>query len=232
MEPIRIKFATNDGMEIVGHYCAQFDRKKEDKKDIPSVLFLHMMPATKESWKDFAKKLHHAGFETLAIDMRGHGESGGGPDGYKTFSDEQHQASVYDIGGAMQFLEDRGVSLSNIILVGASIGANLALQFIAEYPEIKTAILLSPGLNYRGVETEKYAKLIKPDQNIFLVAGGANDGYSTETTFKLHKIIKTKNKEIKTFQNAGHGTTIFSEEPSFMDDLALWLAKLFPVKNR
>lgn len=232
MDPIHTKFATNDGMEIAGHYYAQFDRKKEDKKNIPSVLLLHMMPVTKESWRDFAKKLHGAGFEVLAIDLRGHGESSGGPEGYKSFSDEQHQASVYDIGGAIQFLEDRGVGLDNIAIVGASIGANLALQFVSQYPDIKTAALLSPGLNYRGVETEKYAKLIKPDQNIYLAAGGQNDSYSTETIFKLHKTIKSKNKEIKTFQNAGHGTTMFTEEPFLMDELVLWISKFFSVKKR
>ena len=47
------------------------------------LILTHMMPATKESWQDFAGEAQKLGYESITIDLRGHGESDGGPDGYQ-----------------------------------------------------------------------------------------------------------------------------------------------------
>jgi alpha-beta hydrolase superfamily lysophospholipase len=65
----KVNFKTKDGVTIVGNYF------KPRKEHAPAFLLLHMMPATKESWNDFASHLQKEGFEVLAIDLRGHGES-------------------------------------------------------------------------------------------------------------------------------------------------------------
>src|SRR5207245_1856203 len=97
------------------------------------VLLLHMMPAVKESWQELAKALNEAGLSALAIDFRGHGESVSKSDGtrlnYKDFADEQQQAKILDVRGAMEWLRARGAQDSQIAVIGASIGANLALQY-------------------------------------------------------------------------------------------------------
>lgn len=217
----KIKLKTKDNFEIIGDFYSASD------KAAPAAVLSHMMPATKESWKDFAKRLNESGFQCLAIDLRGHGESQAGPDGFRDFSDEKHQTSVYDIESAVDFFAARGVVLEKIFLVGASIGANLSLKFQLEHPEIKAAVLLSPGLNYYGVETEKMAKKINEDQAIFLAAGGENDDYSSETSRKLFNITESKNKKIKIFENAGHGTTIFKEEPALMSEIVSWLMEIY-----
>src|SRR3990167_3790813 len=43
-------------------------------------ILLHMMPAAKESWKSLAQVLQEVGYESIAIDFRGHGQSSGGPE--------------------------------------------------------------------------------------------------------------------------------------------------------
>ena len=40
-----------------------------------SVLLLHMLGRDKSDWKDFAAALRANGYEALALDLRGHGES-------------------------------------------------------------------------------------------------------------------------------------------------------------
>ena len=217
----KISFTTSDGVKIFGNFY------KTDKADTPAVILLHMMPATKDSWNNFAKKLNIAGFQCLAIDLRGHGESEGGPQGFQNFTDESHQKSIYDVDGAIKFFIDKNVPLSNISLMGASIGANLSLQFQAENPEMKASVLLSPGLNYRSIETEQMAKKLKKDQSIFLVAGGNNDEYSTETVQKLSSIVSSENKEIIIFKSAGHGTMIFKEDPAIIDRIIDWLKNIY-----
>jgi len=92
----RIKFLTKDGVEIYGLYA------EAESKNAPAVLLLHMMPAVKESWKEFQEKLREAGFQSLAIDMRGHGESiwkNGERIDYKNFTDAEQQEKKRNIVG-------------------------------------------------------------------------------------------------------------------------------------
>ncbi len=218
-KPVKLK--TKDGVEIAGDFYSV------GEKDAPAVILTHMMPSSKESWRALAAKLNAAGFQCLAIDLRGHGESEGGPDGYKSFSDEDHQASINDIDAAAEFFLSSGIPLEKISLVGASIGANLSLIFQSEHPEIKASVPISPGLSYHGLDTEPAAKNINENQSVFLSAGGENDAYSSETVQKLFGLLASKNKKIKIFQNAGHGTTIFAEEPELMNEIVSWLKEIY-----
>lgn len=215
-----MRLKTSDGIEISGDFWPA-------QANAPAGILLHMMPATKDSWRDFAKKLNNEGFQCLAIDLRGHGESTGGPDGFRDFTDEQHRQSIRDVEAAAEFFVSKGVPMNKIFLAGASIGANLSLMYQSEHSEIKASILLSPGLNYRSIETETAVKKLRKNQALFLSAGGENDDYSTETSRKLFEIAKIENKELKIFQKAGHGTNIFIEEPSLMDKIIVWLKKIY-----
>lgn len=210
----RITLSTSDGAEIVGDYAGEIGQ--------PAALLLHMMPATRESWRQFSEKLNEAGFQTLAIDLRGHGESSGGPKGYKAFSDEEHQASTKDVAAGVDFL--RGKNPSRTFIVGASIGANLALQFAAEHPDnMNGVVLLSPGLDYRGLQTEQSVSRLRGGQRIYFVAS-RDDQYSADTVHTLFaKTPVGVQKELKVFDQAGHGTTMFEKEPAFMDDIVVWL---------
>lgn len=215
-----VKLKTSDGIEISGDFWPA-------GANAPAGILLHMMPSTKDSWKDFAKKLNNEGFQCLAIDLKGHGESTDGPDGFRDFTDKQHQQSIRDVEAAVEFFVSKGIPMDKIFLAGASIGANLALQYQSEHPEIKASILLSPGLNYRSIETEPAVKKLQKNQSLFLSAGGENDDYSAETARKLFEIAKVDNKELKVFQKAGHGTSIFTEEPGLMDEIIAWLKKIY-----
>ncbi len=217
----KVKLKTSDGADIAGDFYPA------EGKTAPAVILLHMMPSNKGSWKDFALKLNAAGFQCLAIDLRGHGESQGGPDGYRKFSDAEHQANINDAAAAAEFFLTRGVPLEDISLAGASIGANLSLWFQSEHPETRASVLLSPGLSYHGIDTEPMAKKINENQAVFLAAGGENDEYSSETARKLFAVLKSENKKIKIFPNAGHGTAMFSEEPMFMDEIIAWMREIY-----
>ncbi|MCK6462981.1 MAG: alpha/beta hydrolase [Candidatus Pacebacteria bacterium] len=221
MEANKIKLKTRDGFEIAADFYSLVNT------DAPAVILTHMMPATKDSWKDFARKLNMSGFHCLAIDLRGHGESQEGPSGFKNYNDQQHQASIMDIEAAAEFLVNAGMPLKKIALGGASIGANLSLQFQSEQNEIKASFLLSPGLDYRGVATERLAKKLNEDQAVFLAAGGENDEYSTETAAKLFSLVKTENKKLKILKNAGHGTDMFKEDLSLAEEIGDWLKGIY-----
>lgn len=214
----RIILKTKDGVEIIGDYYSA------GKADAPALVLLHMMPADRNSYKTFAQKAKEAGFQSLAIDLRGHGESVNSEKGkldYKKFGDKEHQESVLDVEAAVEFFREKGVAAKKIYFVGASIGANLALWRLAGHPEFKKAVLLSPGLDYRGIETAPFAEKLKEEQAVFLVAA-EGDFYSAESVRKLFDIAKSK-KEIKIYSGSEHGTDLFKKNPELMEDIIRFL---------
>jgi len=194
----RVTFTTEDGVLIVGDYIESGSKN--------AVLLLHMLPSDRRSWFPIEEDLWRLGYQVLAIDLRGHGEStrqGTKTLDYKKFSDEQHQQSIKDVEAAINFLKEK--SAKNFAVIGASIGANLALTYGIGDSSVKTAILLSPGLDYRGVGTEKPAANF---DNPLLIVASDDDDYSLESSRRLAEIAS--NAELKTLRNVGHGTQMFS----------------------
>ena len=217
----KIELITKDKVKIVGNFIKVKDSKK-------AVLLLHMMPSTKESFKEFSEILAENGFSSLAIDLRGHGESTQTLEGkkldYRYFSDWEHQQSIYDLESASEFLENQGFLKENQYLVGASIGANLALEFGSLNPEIKKIILISPGLNYRGLSSQTFLKKITSSQELLFISS-KKDFYAYESSKKLASDclkLKISCKEIY-LEGKSHGTDIFKENKEIYQKLILFL---------
>lgn len=212
----RVTILTPDRVQLVGDFVAA--------QGTAAALLLHMMPAHRKSWVRFASALQTAGISSLAIDLRGHGESRS-QDGraldYQQFSDVEHQASRQDVQASLAFLESRGIAREHIGLVGASIGANLALQQLADDPALPAAVLLSPGLDYRGVETGSAVARLRPHQTISLVAS-REDTYSAQSVEELARRSPVR-YQLKLLDNAGHGTTMFDHAPDLIAALVRWL---------
>jgi len=184
------------------------------------LVLVHMMPATKESWIDFAQVLQNEGYESIAIDLRGHGESEGGPNGFQNFSDSDHQESRFDLDAAVKYLLSKGAAPDKIILIGASIGANLSLQYIVENPEFKTAVLLSPGVNYKNIEAKLLVQHLKTDQKVFMI-GARDDERSWNMAEQISKIANSMpanvHNEIKIYDTGGHGTDVLKNHPDLVE---------------
>lgn len=223
-----ITFTAGDGVKIAADYYIAPNSHK-------AAILVHMMPSTKESWRDFAPKLIAKNYNALAIDLRGHGKSDRGPQGFQRFSDAEHQASIRDIEAAAEFLEQSGVKRENIICIGASIGANLCLQYITEHPETKQAVLLSPGLNYLGIETEPFMSKLRPGQRIFIVGSKddrqSNLGVLSKLSTKTPSGAET---ESLIYEKAGHGTNMLApskvggvgrELPDLAQEIINWLER-------
>jgi alpha-beta hydrolase superfamily lysophospholipase len=202
----RVKFATEDGVIIFGDYY-----KVERARGF--ALLLHMMPAVKESWQELAKALNAFGIVCLAIDMRGHGESIHKADGatlnFKNFSDAEHQAKILDVRAAVKWFLDHGAVEERLFLVGASIGANLALEYLAEDPNAPFAILMSPGLEYRAIKADKSISQIREKQSVLCVAA-LDDKYAYDTCRTLKQVAPAT--ETWLLDEGGHGTDMFNEE--------------------
>lgn len=221
--PEAIKLLTEDGIEIAGLYWPADGAARR------LALLLHMMPATKESWSEFAPQLAERGFAVLAIDLRGHGQSRKPDDptfDYRLFEDRDHMAKRLDAEAAARWLLDKaGLPESRLAVVGASIGANLAIQFLAEHPDAPAAVALSPGWDYHGVTTPDKVERMRPEQAL-MVAASEEDERSYRTDRDLKEI--RPDIAVKEFQGLGHGTTMFVNRPEFMTEVADWLAGKVP----
>ena len=186
-------------------------------------LLLHMMPATKDSWRLLAERLAAVGISSLAFDFRGHGQStDAGKLDYHHFTAAEQQAKIKDVQAGFAWLRARGFAEKDLVLVGASIGANLALQFLAAHPHIPLAIALSPGLDYHGVQPLGAIQRLKPGQLAILVASD-EDQAATEAV----QVLKQSQSDLTTvfgFHGLGHGTDILDHKPEFIDHLL----KYFP----
>jgi len=219
----KANFQTEDGVMIVANWWPHEGARR-------AVLLLHMMPSTKESWNGLAAVLNTAGFAALAIDLRGHGESvdkldASLPLNYQRFSDQEHQESKRDVAAAINFLRQKGFADENIALIGASIGANLAIDYLSQNSEIKTAVALSAGLDYRGVTTEEAVKDLGPGQSLFL-AVSEGDQYAYQSTTILSQLISRK-KEVKILKGAEHGTNVFLNQPALAEEIIKWLQEVY-----
>lgn len=221
MQPVTL--TTADGVTIAGNYLAPEHPKG-------AVLLLHMMPATKESWAPLQQTLGRAGIASFAIDLRGHGGSTHGPAdirlNYQSFNDEEHQLSRNDVMTGVSYLTEHGFAKHTIVLMGASIGANLALQHLSQDPEIRGALLLSPGLDFHGIETEQYTHSLANNQALYTIAS-RDDGYSFESSRKLYDLAAITQKEIGEYEGIGHGTAMIENKPELIDVIVEWLAKQF-----
>ncbi len=215
-----VRLVTQDGVSLAGTYTAP-------EQPHGWTILVHMMPAAKESFKPFAAALEGAGIASLAIDLRGHGASQGGPRGYEDFTDADHQGSALDIDAAVAYLRTLGAADERIVLVGASIGANLSLQYLASHPALPAAVLLSPGLDYRGIAAKEYIVAIKRGRGLFIVSS-QDDGYNAQEVLELWGLIPDGvTKEKRLYAHAGHGTAILEKEPSLAPAIIQFIENIY-----
>jgi dienelactone hydrolase len=204
--PEKVTYEGADGLQIVG------DLYLPAGEDLPAVLLLHMLGSSRADWVDFANTLASNCYAALAVDMRGHGDTQGEVDWTKALEDLQN---------GLQYLENRPeINGSMVAITGASIGANMALRTAAVQPEVKTVVLLSPGLDYAGVTTED--ALAQYGERPILIIASEEDTYAASSSQTLaSQALGLVN--LKMYQGAGHGTAILTNEPDTVGMIIDWL---------
>ncbi len=197
--PMPVMLESSGNVKISGAYYPSSAVSKS------SVLLLHMRGSDKTAWDFFAKKLSRLGYNALALDFRGMGESKN--DG-NTLQSIGFAKLVFDAEAGVKFLEKQNPN-GNIIIIGAGIGANVALQYAAYYP-ITAAVALSPGLRYEGIVTDHDITQV---QSPALFISSLDDPDSANAADIL--FIKLPSKELSRslfLKRAGHGTAMLGKE--------------------
>ena len=149
-EPRIVDLGASDGTRLKATYFAA-------GKPGPGVLLLHQVNRTRKSWQDVAAQLAAAGINTLTLDMRGLGESGGTP--WEKLSDtelRQHwRGWPEDVDTALQYLASQaGVNREAIGLGGAGLlGVDNAVEAARRHPtEVKSLVLMSGETFREGLQ--------------------------------------------------------------------------------
>jgi len=213
-----VVFQTDDGVEIHGTFY------RAPAPGAPAVILLHMLGRTRADWNPLARSLRSEGINVLAIDLRGHGQSirqDGREIGFRNFTAAQFNEMILDVKAARAFLEERGgIDSGRLGLIGASIGCNVAIGEIRERGRIRTAVLLSPGLDYKGVRTLEPIKAVSGCS--FLIVASQDDAYSAKSSGEL-AAAATGKKRLHLYQNAGHGTRMFKKESGLETMILQWM---------
>lgn len=195
----KITTTTRDGMTIA------YEILEKDSNE-RSVILLHMLGGSKEDWSEFGKKLFDKGFNVISIDFRGHGKSEGE---YAKFTNDDYAKMFLDVEAARDVLAGKGLGTDNLVILGASIGANVGLNY-AEKNNAGAVVLLSPGLDYKGVSIRDSSFKGK-----ILAVASKEDKYSADTLKKI-------GYEQIMLENAGHGTEML---PYVQEEIINWIIK-------
>ena len=209
-----IKLLTKDNFEIIADYY--------NSSSPSSIVLLHMLGQTKESWENFPEELFEKGLSVISLDLRGHGKSiiqEGKERSWSDFSEDDFNNMVFDVFTVKEYLLQNGKK--NISICGASIGANIAFMYAAKDKDIKSIALLAPGVNYRGVDTTEAA--INYDENRGLLVVLAQDDPHHETGKEIFENIKSSMKELKEYETGGHGTELLHNSDDAREFIADWI---------
>lgn len=206
----RVTFRTDDGVQISGTWYDPSSRAA------PAVILVHMLHRSRRDWDGVASRLASAGIGALAIDLRGHGDSGGASPG----GDADYSAMLHDLAAARRFVASR--VQGRIGIAGASLGANLAALDAAGDPSIASLALLSPSLDYRGLRIE--AAMRKYGDRPALLVSSDDDAYATRSVKDLAKAAGGVREQLLLSQS-GHGTMMLGRSPDLARTLVDWFLR-------
>jgi dienelactone hydrolase len=139
--PVRVvDLKASDGAILKASYFAA-------AKPGPGALLYHQSNRTRKDWDAVARQLAAAGINTLTVDSRGHGESGG--------KEAARQQWPLDLDAAFQYLTSQpGVKRDCIGVGGAGvIGVENSVETARRHSaEVKSLVLLSGETNRDGLD--------------------------------------------------------------------------------
>lgn len=130
-----ITLTTSDDIELKAWYAPA--------KNGSAVLILHGATSSREGVRNHALLLASKGYGVLAVDLRGHGESGG--DGVNGFG----WKSELDIEASLSFLTQQDPNL-HLHAIGLSMGAEALLSAASRFPQIES--IVSEGATHRSIQ--------------------------------------------------------------------------------
>jgi len=210
----------------------------------PGVLLLHQVNRERKSWDSLAGRLAAAGINTLTLDMRGHGESGGTP--YEKLPPAEIGKSwrgfPADIELALQYLVSQpGVNRDVIGLGGAGLlGVDNSVLIASQHSAQVKSLALISGETFRdGLQFMRQASQLP---GLFVVADGDEYPPTAEAMQLLYATSSNSGKKFVHYSAShdapwlwyepvdvgkvpaagNHGTDLFTTHPDLPGIIVDW----------
>ncbi len=191
--------------DIVSRYCPP---PPDASMPDGAAILVHGRGLDHSSWDWLAPWLLDRGWAVLTPDMPGHGQTGGADPAYGDWA-----AIITDL---VAFAQARGHQQG--VIIGSSIGANSGLAACAGLPDwCRGAGLLSPGINYFGVETPGPMGQMG-DRPVFIITS-EHDARGGPGDVARQIAAYGRNVTVQVYPGDLHGTDLSSSY-----DLTGWLA--------
>jgi pimeloyl-ACP methyl ester carboxylesterase len=227
--PRVVELKAPDGTILKGSYFAA-------AKPGPAVLLLHQGNRARKSWDELAGQLAAAGINTLTVDMRGFGESGGQSKPYN------RQTNARDIDTAFQYLVSQPGVKRDVIGVGGAgwFGVLPSVEVANQHTaEVKSLVLLSGETLKDGLEFMRQASQLP---GLFVVADDDEYPPTVEAMELLYITASNPGKKFVHYSAAqeapwlwyetsdaskvpahgGHGTDMFKVHPELPGIIVNW----------
>lgn len=203
--------------------------KIDGVKKYPTVVLLHSLGYSSLAWGNLITDLNNAGYAVIAIDFRGHGKS--------IYDTSLHQKSwtYFTPKAYLKFPSDvitllnqaqknsKKVSMDNLAIVGADIGANTAVLVAKMLPKKpKALVLISPTTNFKGLYIP--IAMAQMGQIPILSMVSTKDRFCVQEQQSLSKFAQG-GFYAKNYPVGGMGMMMLKLNPSMSQDITRWLLK-------
>lgn len=176
---------------------AVLDGRLWDRGTDRVVVYLHEFREDQNAWWPTATETAAVGISALTFDFRGHGASEGEHDDVG--------GMVRDTTAAVVFLRERG--FERVMLVGAGMGAAVALVAAADVPDITVAGLSAPA----DFDTlDAVAAVEHLDGRVQLIAT-RDDVSAADSLHKFRSLGNIDSTEARLYPGGAHGVDLLSD---------------------
>ncbi|HLN03825.1 MAG TPA: hypothetical protein VK335_31350 [Bryobacteraceae bacterium] len=210
----------------------------------PGVLLLHQFNRTLKAWDDLAGQLAAAGINTLTVDMRGFGESGGTPNTKLTDAERAKVRTMRpsDIDTAFQYLVSQPGVKRDVIGVGGAgeLGVGRSVEVARQHSaEVKSLALLSgetlqdglqflrqasqlPGL-FVVADDDEYPPTVEAMELLYITSSNPGKKFVHYSAAQEAPWLWYEGPEVgKAPANGGHGTDMFKVHPELPGIIVDW----------
>jgi pimeloyl-ACP methyl ester carboxylesterase len=178
-------------------------------------IYLHEYREDQSSWQPFASMPRRLPASAITFDFRGHGVSTGLPDDV--------EGMIQDARTVLEFARERGYT--QIMLVGAGMGAAIAVLVAADHPDVHVIGLSTPS----AFDVLDTLAAIPALEGRIALAASADDLSAAHSFGELAEAAATPEHRARLYEGRAHGVNMLRAESGavateFVEDLlvAFW----------
>lgn len=214
-----ISFQTQDNLTIFGSWITP-QTSEPSKQKRPTAILLHDYGFNRREWGIFIPDLVERGFNVLAFDLRGHGQSkeGGAPSVEYLLA-----VGVSDVEAALKWVSaQKTTDKKNVNLIGVGIGADIVFLGAGQLQKkIRAAVVISPTYS-SVIEGGLISK--EPRAILFCASTKSYNGMGALAAETLSNFTKEP-KKVVVYNSAAHGFTLFYKHPEIKQEILSWIGR-------